>query len=117
MEHSKRLLIKEGDFLLREGEQSDELFVLISGCLKVYKKLGRNSTEIGTVLPGQTVGEMSFLDKAPRSGDVKAFKESTVGVIEREKFDKFLEELPPWFKKLQETLLKRLREANQKLVI
>ena len=103
--------------MLREGEKSDELFVLIKGCLKVYKGHGQNSKEIGTILPGQTVGEMAFLDQAPRSGDVRAFKESTVGVIERENFNKFLEELPPWFKKLQETLLKRLREANQRLII
>jgi CRP-like cAMP-binding protein len=60
---------------------------------------------------------MSFLDNEPRSADVKAFKESIVGVIEREKFSEFFYDLPPWFKKLKETLLRRLRESNEKLVI
>jgi len=117
LEHFERFKLQKGDFLVREGDKSDDLYSLLKGCLKVEKKHGQRMIDLGTVLPGQLVGEMSFIDNEPRSADVKAFKESIVGVIEREKFNIFFNDLPPWFKKLQEILLKRLRESNDKLII
>ena len=114
---TKTRILTEDTFLMRQGEQSTEMYMLLSGKPSVLKRKGDVEKKIGEINPGELVGEMSFIDQAPRSVDVKAFKESIVGIIEKEKFTEFLDGLPPWFKKLQETLLKRLRESREKLVI
>lgn len=63
-----------GDFLLHEGEVSSEMYYVQSGTLAVMKRKGDAVHQIGTIISGELVGEMSFLDKEPRSASVKALR-------------------------------------------
>lgn len=130
---SEMIKIVKGDYLIRENEESSEMFVVQKGTLGIFKsmlpedevaKLGKsfvpnpdNERQIGTVYVGEVVGEMSFLDKAPRSASVRALTDSQVLIIPRENFDKTFESLPTWYKALVDTLLDRLREVNKKIRI
>lgn len=109
--------LNPGDFLLHEGEESSEMYYLQSGTLAVFKRKGDKENQIGTIISGELVGEMSFLDKQPRSASVKAMTESTLLVVPHAKLEKTLEELPKWFTALQCTLLERLRKANARIRI
>jgi CRP/FNR family transcriptional regulator, cyclic AMP receptor protein len=109
--------LQKEQVLMREGEDSTELFYVIHGTFKVVKTIYGKKTELAQIHPGEVVGEMSFLDKLPRSASVISVDDSTVQVIKRKNYQKFLEELPPWFVILQKTLLDRLRDVNKKVVI
>ncbi len=63
----------EGEVVAREGDAGDALFVVRSGSVRV-SKAGDGGTPEQVVLlaPGQHVGEISFLDGAPRSASVVA---------------------------------------------
>lgn len=111
----KKLLA--GEFLLHEGEESSEMYYLQSGTLTVLKRKGDSQQTLGTISAGELVGEMSFLDKQPRSATVKAVTESVLIVIPHEKLESTLESLPKWFTALQNTLLDRLRKANARIKI
>lgn len=66
-----------GDYLLRQGEQGDALFLLISGRLQQHYGDGNGSEHpAGQVTPGETVGH--FLEAAPHALTVRAVRESTV---------------------------------------
>ena len=117
MDQFQKKTIKEGEALIKEGELDHNLYILIKGCLKVYKAQNSSEFEIATILPGQVVGEMSFLDKKPRSASVKALKESIIAIVPRSYYEEFLKTLPDWLIKLQSTILKRLRDANEKIII
>lgn len=106
-----------GEYLLYEGEDSDEMYLLTRGTLAVMKKQGSGEKQIGTIYTGEIVGEMSFLDKAPRSASVKAMGECELTVIHRLKFERGMEEFPVWYKALVQTLLIRLRKANPRIRI
>jgi CRP/FNR family cyclic AMP-dependent transcriptional regulator len=112
---TKKLL--PGEFLLHEGEESFEMYYLQSGSLSVIKRKGDSQQAIGTIMAGELVGEMSFLDKQPRSASVKAITECLLIVIPHERLDATLESLPKWFTALQNTLLDRLRKANARIKI
>jgi CRP/FNR family transcriptional regulator, cyclic AMP receptor protein len=103
------------EFLLREGEESANMYYLQDGALAVYKLKGGAEKQIGTIYSGELVGEMSFLDKKPRSASIKAIKESTLIVIPVDKFETYLSSQPIWFTSLLETLLDRLRRANTRI--
>jgi CRP-like cAMP-binding protein len=61
-----------GDVLFREGEAARTLYVVSSGALEVVKRRGDGEVVLGAVLPGECVGEMSFIDMQPRSATVRA---------------------------------------------
>ena len=51
------------EYLIREGEESTEMYYLQSGTLAIFKRKGDQEHQIGTIIAGELVGEMSFLDK------------------------------------------------------
>lgn len=106
-----------GQYLLHEGEESTEMYYLQSGSLAVLKRKGDREQQIGTIIAGELVGEMSFLDKHPRSASVKAISESILVVVPSDKLEQTLQGLPKWFTALLFTLLDRLRKANARIKI
>lgn len=110
-----KIVLKADEYLLREGEESTTMYFLQSGTLAVLKRQGDEEKQIGTIYSGEVVGEMSFLDKEPRSASIKAMKESELVVIPAEKFDKVFKGQPAWYKALINTLLERLRKANPRI--
>jgi CRP/FNR family cyclic AMP-dependent transcriptional regulator len=106
--------ISEGEFLIKEDEASKEMFWVISGNFEITKKNKEgNRVVVGTVFPGELVGEMSFLDAMPRSASVQAKQDSEVLVIPHKKFNDVIESQPKWFRSLMKTLSNRLRHANE----
>jgi CRP-like cAMP-binding protein len=106
-----------GDFLLHEGAESTEMYYLQSGTLAVLKRKGEAVQQIGTIISGELVGEMSFLDKEPRSASVKALTECILVVVPLDKLEATLDAQPKWFTALLHTLTDRLRKANARIRI
>ncbi len=114
---SENVKLMAGEYLLREGGESSEMYYLQTGTLAVLKRKGSIEHQIGTIGPGELVGEMSFLDKQPRSATVQAMTECVLVMIPSEKLEGTLASLPKWFTVLQNTLLERLRKANARIRI
>jgi CRP/FNR family transcriptional regulator, cyclic AMP receptor protein len=112
---SEKKILAANEYLLRENDESTEMFLLQSGTLAVVKRQGDEEKQIGTIYTGELVGEMSFLDKAPRSASVKAMTKSELLVIPIAKFEKYFSEQPAWYKALVTTLLQRIRKANVRI--
>lgn len=113
----KTKILLEDTFLMREGEQSSEMYLLISGKLAVLKKKGNVEKKLGEIGPGEIVGEMSFLDQAPRSASVRALEISEILVIPRSQFLETLNSLPPWYKSIYNTIIDRLRKTSAKIKV
>ena len=72
------LRLDEGDHLLRRGAKGGDIYLVEAGSLEVVDM--RQSPEIilDVLGPGRIVGEMGFVDEAPRSADVRALEDATV---------------------------------------
>lgn len=115
---AQEIQIAKDDYLIREGEESSHMFYLQKGSLAVFKKKGGGEmVQIGTIYSGEVVGEMSFLDKEPRSATVKAVTDCVLMEIPSEQYEKLFKSLPNWYKALVRTLLDRLRKANARVRI
>jgi CRP/FNR family cyclic AMP-dependent transcriptional regulator len=112
-----KITLAEDEYLVREGEESSNLYYLESGTLAVYKRKGGAERQIGTIYAGELVGELSFLDGKPRSASVRALQECGLVVVPAEKFTAYLESQPIWYKSLVNTLIDRLRRANSRIKI
>lgn len=101
---------RKGDELFHEGDDSQDLYILISGHLEVYKG-DKKISEITD--PGSVLGEAAFLLGAQRTATVKAEEVVEVLRIPKNEVNRFLAEFPSAAQKIGELLAKRLDESSQ----
>ena len=102
-----------GDVVIAEGEESDALYVLLSGELKVYTTDAREREFVYNVLgPGEFFGEL-FLDGGLRSASVKAVSTSLCVVVDRETLLGFMKAYPEFAERLVLKLIARVRHATE----
>ncbi len=82
-----------GEYLVTQGEsQAHHLYLLLSGTLAVSCHAGSQTVELGTIAPGETVGEMNVIDPKHASADVVVTAPAVVWEITKTAFDAFLHE-------------------------
>jgi serine/threonine protein phosphatase PrpC len=77
---------KPGEVVINEGDKGEELFIVLSGQLKV----SRNGAELATLPQGAHVGEMALVRSQPRSATVISDGVSELMVIRRQEFFEIL---------------------------
>ena len=103
---------ESGQVVFYEGDDSQDLYFLISGQLDIY----RGDTKIGEITEvGAFFGEMSFLLGGKRTATVKAFDEVRTIRIPKEKVSDFLHEFPEFSQEICGLLARRLDETSQVL--
>ena len=81
------------DYVLREGENSDVMFKILSGNAEVYLSYGtENETLLGILGKGACFGEFGLLlhEKAPYT--VKAYSDLILYCVTEDKIDEFIRE-------------------------
>lgn len=68
--------------IVEEGTETSEIYILLEGRLSV-RTGGVDGTEINTMLPGEFIGELSFLDSRPPSATVVASSASVVAAFSK----------------------------------
>ena len=79
-----------GEFIFREGDPGEELFVIARGTASVYRVDGERSTRLITFGEGTLFGEMALLDAKPRSASVQADNAMACYVMSRAVFDELV---------------------------
>jgi CRP-like cAMP-binding protein len=103
-----------------EGTVGDEMYVLLTGKVRISKRLpGVGEEALAILEPGAYFGEMAMVDDSPRSADALAHTGCALAVIKREELDqlmfvdKDLAYVLLWT--FVRTLSVRLREMNEKI--
>ncbi len=79
---------RTGEVLIREGQNSDRLMLLISGKWEARKE--ETKTVLGQINPGEWVGEVNIFDPSGAICSVVAVVPSEYWEITREAFEKFI---------------------------
>ena len=102
--------------IVRAGDSTDSLFVIMSGRAKVLNRDTEGREVILTVLgAGECFGEMALIDGSPRSADVIAQENCDLLAITRGDFTRALTENVNLCLNIMKSLVLRLRDANQKI--
>lgn len=64
--------LKSGEYLIRRGEEGQDMYRLLSGRLEVVDGRSRPEFILRVLGPGAVVGEMAFLRRGTRTADVRA---------------------------------------------
>jgi PAS domain S-box-containing protein len=104
--------VKPGSMLFWEGDDSQDLYILVSGRLDVIK----GEAGIGQIVErGAVFGEMSMLLGQKRTASVKAVEPSEIIKITKEEMPEFLLKFPQVVQETSRLLAKRLDEASKAL--
>ncbi|HEX2165095.1 MAG TPA: cyclic nucleotide-binding domain-containing protein [Thermoanaerobaculia bacterium] len=90
--HGRRRRLVAGEALIRQGEPIDDVFIVLTGRLRVV--LGGERREIALLGAGEIVGEMSFVDARPPSATVEAVEPAQVFAVPRSRLAARLESEP-----------------------
>ncbi len=106
--------LARGEALFKQGDASDGLYVVISGRMQV----ARTNTD-GTMLivaeipPGESIGEMGFFTREPRSADVIAVRDSLVVKFSNEAFERIITTRPEIVRDLMRMQIGRLNRGSR----
>ncbi|MEO5969983.1 MAG: cyclic nucleotide-binding domain-containing protein [Bdellovibrionia bacterium] len=103
---------KAGQILFNDGEASHSLFIIEKGGVSIRKKKGNASVEVGKVLKGEVIGELSFFDRQPRSATAVAITDVEVIEISFASMENIYASIPDYMKTIMGSLAARLRKAN-----
>jgi len=102
--------------VLTEGEMGDSLYMIQSGKVKVFigDQDGREMI-LKLLGPGDFFGEMSMIEKQPRSASVTTLEGSVFLVMSHASFEKCIEQVPRIATIVMRILAQRVREADKKI--
>lgn len=100
-----------GHSVVKEGDEGDSFFVVLSGQAKVTVK-GRT---VNRTLPGDHFGEISLLDGGPRTASVVGETPLTMLMIRRKRFQQILLQDPELTVALMESLARTIRRVDRSL--
>lgn len=118
--HMNYTEILRGDYLFSEGDKGDYMCFVVRGLLDVLKKTSHGDYRVIARLgKGNTIGEMSIIDKSPRSASVIARQPTVVIILTKKGFDILTEKYPALgvtlLKKIMRLLSLNMRRTTSKL--
>ena len=108
----EEVTVEAGRVLCEEGTLGREFFFIVSGTATV-RRGGRKIASLG---PGHYFGELSLLDRLPRSATVVSDTDMTLLVLDQRRFNGLLDSMPTLAHKLLMAMSQRIREADAKAV-
>jgi signal transduction histidine kinase len=108
------VLLKPGEWLMREGDPGGSLYIIAEGEFEVTQKSGGQEMVLAVRGQGEVIGEMSLLDNAPRSASVRALKPTRAIMISHDDVAKLLASSPSASLAMFHTMTQRVR-SNEAL--
>ncbi len=118
----KNRKIAKGETIIEENSDGNSIYIVKRGAVKITKMLkNRQTRTLTTLVDFDFFGEMSFVDGYPRSATVVAASDTELIEIDGNELKRILlKDIPLALKlymNLTEILCKRLRLANENLIV
>jgi CRP-like cAMP-binding protein len=116
----RNINFRKGETIFYEGEVGEHCYKIISGSVEIRMTvpgvLKRNQTEtIASCGAGEIIGEMSIIDKGPRSASAVAIEPTQCVAYSSEEILDVLQNDPQEALNYVRTLIRRVRRSNRKI--
>jgi CRP-like cAMP-binding protein len=117
----QRRTYQDKEPVFNEGTMGGDLYLVGSGSIKMSKKAKEGEAQsLAVVNTGGFVGIMTFLSAGEHSANASAHGESTLYLLDRGDFDKFVEKFPADAVKIMKLfvseLIEQLRSMNERYI-
>lgn len=109
---ASRREIGRGDVLVRSGDPSETIFVVVSGRFEVTVRDRGDRAEIG---PGELIGEIGFFGRLARTATVAAIRDSVVLELDRAAFDRIAAAHPEILQAALQAVSRRLADTTRQI--
>ena len=103
---TKRKVFASGETMCRQGEEGQSMYFIVSGRVQIsVQKSGESRPVIlNTLGPGHHFGEMSMLNRSPRTATATAIMETEVAKLNHDNFQQLVDSIPGFTANLSRTL-------------
>jgi NTE family protein len=106
------LVLGPKELLFEQGDRSQDVYVVLSGRLRAFRKTSHGVENLNEIGRGETVGELAFLLNIPRSASVTAIREARVARFSRAAFEAFLARKPQLATAVMRLAIQRFRNTE-----
>lgn len=110
------LTFADGDLIFMEGDDSREMYVVVSGEVVVSKMSKKGEITLAVLKKGDFVGEMSLLESLPRSATARARGPTRLLAIQPGGFLLKIRRDPTFAFEMLQSLSRRIRLTNDSLM-
>jgi NTE family protein len=104
---------RPGEWLFRQGDEADAMYVLRSGRLEVFREAhGAEREQIRELGAGSAVGELALLSGKRRSASVRARRNAELLRLSGERFAELLDSTPSFAAGVSRSLAAELRRSS-----
>jgi len=107
---------KAGEQIIRQGQEGDEMYVILRGRARVTVDTPRGTRELQLLKQGDVFGEMALLQRTVRSANVTAVDDAELFKIDNKGLDRVSRRLPRIatiiYANISRILSERLRQQN-----
>jgi CRP-like cAMP-binding protein len=114
VEHSK-VRLKEGEIVFKKGEMAEQMFVVLSGKIRLYRGDSPSGAWIEEFHKGDFFGEGSLLDALPRFATAVAMEDTELISVSRGTFMRMIRQSPEISVKMMQRLTIRNRELSTRI--
>jgi CRP-like cAMP-binding protein len=104
-----------GDIIFSEGELGTEMYIIQSGTVEIFKKIGGEQRVLSVLEKGDFFGEMSVLEDAPRTASARAKTDVELLKINQTTFDQMIKGNTEVAVRMLRKFSRRLRETTTML--
>ncbi len=112
---AERRVFAPGAIIFREGDEGREAYILESGRVAIFRKVGDRAVVLGTVERFGIFGEMALLDPAPRMASAMAESVVTCIVVTKPMVDEMIAHAPAGLTLLMRSLVRTARRTSVEL--
>ena len=98
---------EKGEVVFEQGDEGDAFYVVVNG----FVRISRGQTELARLGPREGFGEMAILDRDTRSATATAAEATTLLRLDRDSFDRVVEQNPVVARGIYRVLTERLRNT------
>jgi NTE family protein len=110
------LSLPGGSMLFAAGEPSDSMYIVLSGCLGVFAGATNDRRRfLGRIVAGDTAGEMGLVSGRVRTGTVVALRDSELGRLSRDAFDRVFRRHPEAMLRIAQLTVDRLENSQTRV--
>jgi len=106
---------RKGHVLFHEGDDGEDMFIIQSGRVAIKKKVKDGDATLAVLEKGDFFGEMSILERLPRSATAEVVEDGDLIVISGETFGDMIKANPEIAVRMLRKQSIRLRETNRQL--
>ncbi len=102
----------KGTILFHEGDTGEDMYIINTGKVKIFKEIGGTEKVLAVLGVSDFFGEMSLLNRKPRSASAEVVEDAKILVINNSTFDTMIRSNAEIALRIIRILSKRLDDAD-----